>query len=187
MKIILILIFAFSLLILVIVWGGLYPVAIIDSSYILARVWSKAQEAAKNFSNAQARSAGAKPLNFDARENAEILQEIKKNTLTFLIENMILQKKGEGLIRGFERLSREKISAATGQGGDLSRAAELVYGLKLQEFQELVLLPQARRDTAREILAEGRVDFEQWFLDVKRKAKVRLMFVPYKWDGEVVR
>ena len=186
MKIILILILAFSPVILVIVWGGFYPVALVDNSYILARTWERAETSSKNFLIAQARSAGIEPPNFE--ENTDASGEIKRNTLTFLIENEILREEGENLTRGFDRLSRERISEAMQQGGDLNRAAELVYGLKLQEFQELVLIPQARRDTAREILAERQVDFEQWFPDIKRKAKVRLMFfLPFSWDGEEVR
>lgn len=185
MKIILIFILVFSPVILVIVWGGFYPVALIDNSYILARTWKRAKTAAKNFSIAEAKSVGSEPPNFEESTNAS--REIKRNTLTFLIEDEILREEGENLMRGFDRLSRERISEAMRQGGDLNRAAELVYGLKFQEFQELVLMPQARRDTAREILAERQIDFDRWFPDVKRKTKVRLLFVTFIWDGEAVR
>jgi hypothetical protein len=166
--------------------GGFYPVALVGNSPVWARTWGKAQEAAKNFVIVQNHSAaGGSVLDFDAPQNASLLKELKFNTLTFLIEDKILQQEGEKLMHGFNRLSRDRIREAT-QGKDLQNAAKLIYGLTLREFQDLVLLPQARRDTATEILAEQSLDFDQWFAEVKKSQRVRLLFVPFTWDGKPV-
>lgn len=178
MKSALLLVFVLTLAFMVLVLGGFYPVAAVDRSPIFNVTWKKAELAAKNFVLAQNRAASA--------DLSPVLALIPQNTLTFLIEDAILRREGEELLHGFERLSRERMQEALAGGGDLKNAARVIYGLDFQEFQDLVLLPQARRDMAREILAERQVDFEQWFPDVKKKAKVRLMFVPFRWNGTAV-
>lgn len=185
MKVIYVLIAALIPIAFVSMWAGFYPVVWLDGNYILAARWEKAQKAAKSFAIAEAQSVGEKPPTFT--EGSRALQEIKRNTLTFLIEDLILQDAGEGLIRGFKTLARQKISEVTAKSNELDRAAELVYGLEPQEFHDLVLMPQARQDTARELLAERQIDLEPWFIDKKKNAKVRLLFTPFTWDGEAVK
>src|SRR3989338_2022723 len=179
MKLVPLLIFLLVPALLVITLGGFYPVAAVDGSPILSGTWKKAQVAAKKFVMSQNKAG--------PEDYTPVLADIKRNTLTFLIEDAILRKEGEKLIRGFDRLSRARMLEAIQGGGGLASAAKLIYGLTLPEFQDLVLLPQARRDTAREILAERQVDFEKWFAEAKKSKKVKLYFVPFIWDGEAVR
>lgn len=168
--------------------AGWYPVAVVDGAPILHRTWQKSRSAVTGFTNAQRHSVGMQPLDFSSSENSSILREIERDTLTFLIEDLIIQKEGRELHRAFEALSRERAAEALKRGGeDLSRAAEFVYGLSLQEFRELILYPQARIETAHEFLQESGLDFEAWLANAKKSAKVRLMFVPYSWDGEAIQ
>lgn len=179
MKLVLLLFFFLVPALLVVILGGFYPVAVVEGSPIFAETWKKAEEAAKDFVASQNRAT--------TEDYTLVLADIRRNTLTFLIEDAILRQEGEKLIRGFDRLSRARMLEAMQSGGDLKNAAKLVYGLTLPEFQDLVLLPQARRDTAREILAERRIDFDQWFAGVKKNKKVRLWFVSFTWDGQTLR
>lgn len=188
MKIFLPILLVFILAIAFLVAGGFYPVAWVGSSPLAFRTWEQAVGAAERFTNAQTQSApGGKTVDFNSPANINLLQEVKRGTLNFLIEDMVLQQEGKGLVYGFETLSRDRAAQALTQGDNLEGAIKLVYGLDLENFRRLVLLPQSRRDMAAELLQERGENFAAWFTEVKKKKKVRLMFVPFNWDGEAVR
>lgn len=176
---------AFGLLALIAI--GIYTVAIVGTTPIFARTWQKAENAAKNFELATARARGAEPINFSSVENRELLLEVKRGTLTFLIEDAIILQRGGEVTEGLGTLSRERVVEALRQGNDPEKAARAVYGLSMNDFRDLVLLPQARRDVLKEALVEKSQDFDTWLRDAKKRASVRLMFVPFKWNGEVIQ
>lgn len=113
--------------------------------------------------------------------------EIKRGTLTFLIEDAIIRQKGDEVIEGLGVLSREKALEALRSSNDPTGAAKAVYGLSLDDFRDLVLLPQARQDLLKEALIEKSQNFDTWLRDAKKKIMVRLFFVPFRWDGEAVK
>lgn len=173
---------------LAVIFTGWYPVAIVGGSPIFYRTWQEALRAATSFTNIERQSAGENPIDFNLPENAGFLREAKRGTLLFLIEDLIVRHAGEKLHKDFEFLSRKRAEDESGQGGgSLERAAKFVYGLPFDKFRELVLYPQARRDAARELLRENGLELEVWLRDAKKDASVRLMFVPYSWDGEAIQ
>lgn len=174
-------------ILLILVMTGLYPVALVDGSPIFQRTWKKAQNAAKTFTNAQAQSSRADPIDFTSSENQELLLDVMRGTLTSLIEDSAIRQKGDEVVDGLGVLSRERVADALRQVKDPAAAAKLVYGLSLDDFRELVLLPQARRDVLKEVLKEGGQDFDSWLRDVKGSLTVRLFFVPFRWDGEMAK
>lgn len=178
-------IMAFGLLALIAV--GIYPVAIVGTMPIFARTWQKAENAAKSFELATARARGAKAVDFSLAENRELLLEMKRGTLTFLIEDAIIRQKGEEVTDGLGILSRELALEALRSSGDLGSAARAVYGLSVDDLRDLVLLPQARKDVLKEALIEKGQNFDTWLLDAKKRASVRLIFVPFKWNGEEIQ
>ncbi len=172
----------------VIISGKFYPVAWVSGDLITYRTWEKATEAAEKFTNSQAQSvAGGRAIDFTDPANAHLIAEVKRGALNFLIEDIILQHQGKKLIAGFENLSKDRASQALAQGQNLEEAVKIIYGLDWQDFNRLVLLPQARRDTAEELLVERGENFVTWFNQAKKKEKVYLIFVPFSWDGEAVK
>lgn len=175
-------------LILIVVMIGLYPVVLVDSSPIWRNRLRKAEEAEKKLTNTQAKSLGFKPVNFSSSGNQDLLNGLRRDILTTLIENKIIREKGAGAVEKFEELSRKRMTdTIQGSGSDLSKAVRTVYDLNLKEFQEMVLLPQARRDVLRIFLANDGKNFEEWLKEEKAKKSVKLFLVPYRWDGERVK
>lgn len=165
--------------------SGFYPVAMTEGSTILARTWKNAERAAIRFTNAQLVSRGEQPIDFTLAQYRAAFLDVKRDTLTFLIEDAILARAGRGIAADFDRVSRERVEEAL-RTADLERGVKLLYGFTLNEFRSLVLLPQTRRDITREVLAERNQDFDEWFREVKRSERVRLLFTPFRWNGERV-
>lgn len=173
-------------LVLGIIMTGFYPVAVVDSSPVFFRTWKIAEDAAKRFFNVQAHTTRSKPIDFSLPESADLLLSVKRDTLTFLIEDRVILQKGGELFKNFEEAAKSRVLAALSAKGALRSQGALVYGLSEEDFMELVLLPQARRDVIRESLAkEG--DFESQLREMKKGKSIKLYFVPFRWDGESVR
>lgn len=175
-------------IILVIVMTGFYPVALVDGSPIWRNRLHKAEEAEKKLTNTQAKSLGFKPVNFTSSGNADLLRGLRQDILTTLIENEIIEKEGNKIISNFEELSRKRMAdTLQGGGADLTKAVRTVYNLSLNDFQNMVLLPQSRRDVLRIFLANEGKNFEEWLKEIKAGKSIKLFLVPYRWDGERVK
>lgn len=174
--------------ILIIVMAGLYPVALVNGSPIWRNSLRKAEEAEKKLTNTQAKSFGFKPVNFTSSANKDLLNGLRQDILTTLIDNKIIKEDGVKVVEKFEELSRKRMmDTLQGGGADLSKAVRTVYNLSLKDFENMVLLPQARRDVLRVFLANEGKNFEEWIKEIKSKKSVKLFLVPYRWDGEKVR
>lgn len=173
-------------LVLGIIMTGFYPVAVVDSSPVFLRTWKRAEDAAKRFFNVQAHVSASKPIDFSLPASADLLLSVKRDTLTFLIEDRVISQEGNRLFKNFEAATRSRVLEALGTKGVLRSQGALVYGLSEKDFMELVLLPQARRDLIRESLAKED-DFENQLREMKKGKSVKLYFVPFRWDGENVR
>lgn len=172
---------------LALVLRGFYPVAVVGERMIFYRTWQKTEEASKRFINASIQSSGQEELiNFSLPEHQEKLREIRRSALSFLIENEVLRQEGPNILENFEKESKKRV-VALGSGEAVANAARIVYGLKINDFERLVLLPQARQDVAREALAAQGKDFSDWFLKAKQKKRVRILFMPFEWNGEEVQ
>lgn len=165
---------------------GYYPVALVERAPIFYRTWEKAQNSAMHYTNVQRVSGGGSAINYHARENEELLAHIKKSTLTFLIEDAVIVQEGPNVDDVFRAVARERAEGALSSSPSLAQGAEKLYGLSRDDFRELVLFPQARRDVLRDHFQARDVDPEVWLRDIKKQKRVRLFFVPYTWNGEVV-
>lgn len=170
--------------VIIVLFLGLYPVAIVEGSLVLKRTWVMSEMSTRKFIDAQV-NAGA--FSADSIKDAEFLSELKRSTLTFLIEDLILEQEGKLLREDFRITSVERMEDALKEGNNLREAARTVYGLTFDQLKSLVLLPQARRDVAGEILRVQGRDFDSWLREVKKEKSVKLFFVSYEWDGEKVK
>lgn len=166
---------------------GIYPVAFVNGSPILARAWKEAEAAAIQFMQATMVSSGKAPIDFSHPENARLLLQARKDALLALIENKLVTKEGDEVIEDFDMRAQERVDSAVRGSVNLKQGAELLYGLDFNKFRDLVLLPQARRDLLRETFEKKKQDFSRWFSALKANARVRLLFTPFLWDGERVK
>ncbi|MBI2056031.1 MAG: hypothetical protein HYT37_01515 [Candidatus Sungbacteria bacterium] len=174
------------ILLAAIFFSGLYPVARVEGKLITFRAFAKSARAAESFANAEFQKSGMEPVDFFSSQNASLRRDIARGTLTFLIEDKILEKEGKGLAQDFALRVRLRTDEAIKKGSNMEAAARLVYGLRFKDFRVLVLEPQARRDVAAEIVKGQNNDFFIWFAEKKKNADMRLYFSGYRWTGEKV-
>lgn len=167
--------------------GGFYPAAVVNGSIITFREWRKLEEASKRFANAERARRGERPLNFAAVENSVLLVEGRKTTLGALIEGQIIVGEGRRLVPDFDQKSEENIVEALRRAPNFKQGVESLYGISYEDFKVMVLLPQARMELLKEALEKHSINFEERLGEAKRQANVRLLFVPFHWNGEGIR
>lgn len=166
-----------------VIFSGFYPVVLVNGKPLYFRTWKKLEIASMRFAKVQLEKIQKKPFDFSAKENAGLLLQGRKETLALMIEDIIIEQQGKQLTDDFEKLTGVRVEDALRKGKNTGQAAELFYGLSIGDFRELVLLPQARRDILREELEKKGQNFESRLTEIKKKSRVRMLFVPFKWNG----
>lgn len=161
---------------------GFYPIAIVDGSLIWFKTWNRSFQATGHALVVQARSGGTQ-LNLDPA----VVAVIKKDTLAALIENQITARVGRKLFAKFDDESEKRVKDAMGVSKNIGEAAQLMYGLNVADFHDLILLPQSREELAQEILEKEHIHFAAWLSGIKKKAHVTIFVKGYSWDGERIR
>lgn len=170
----------------VIIFSGFYPVALVNGAPLYFRIWKKLEKSSMRFAKIQLEKIQKKPFDFSAKENVGLLLQGRKETLTLLIEDIIIEQQGKKLAADFEKFSKVRVEDALRKGKNMGNAATFFYGLSIDDFKELVLFPQARRDILREELENKGQNFESWLSEIKKKSRVRMLLVPFKWNGASV-
>ena len=165
----------------IIIFGRLYPVAIVNGSPIWYKAWNRSLQATGHALAVQARAAGTQ---FNA--DAVVASVIKKDTLNALIEDDILSQQARILFPQFDDMSEQKINNALRSSANIEKAAQLMYGFGIADFQRFILLPQSRWEVVQDELDKQKINFTAWLSGAKKKARVHILLSGYGWDGDGV-
>ena len=159
-----------------------YPVAIVNGSFVWYRTWNRLERAMEHALIVELTASKTK-----LPADNQVALIIKKDTLTQLVEDRILIQKGKKEFVNFESRSQDRINGIVSDKNKMEKAAAFMYGLNREAFNDLILMPQSRREVAQEDLEKQHISFEDWFLQAKKEAHVRLFFTPFTWDGVQVQ
>lgn len=166
---------------------GLYPVAMVGRAPIAERFWRKAFTASLRLADTQTRIQGIDPGTRSKKDQNTLRQNAQRDALSFLIEDRVLRQEGPRLIGDFETKAAHNVESAISQNtGRVESAAQTLYGLDLESFKQIVLLPQERRNLFMDSFQKRNASFEDWFASVITAKKVQLFFVPFHWSGTSV-
>lgn len=168
---------------IVIIFSGFYPVVLVNGAPIYFRTWKKLEKSSIRFAKIQLEKIQKKPFDFSTKENAGLLLQGRKEILTLMIEDIIIRQQGKQLAADFEKLSKRRVEDALRKGKNTGQAAAFFYGLSMDDFKELILWSQARRDILREEFETKGQNFESRLSEIKKKSRIRMLFVPFKWNG----
>ncbi|MDP3770166.1 MAG: hypothetical protein Q8R40_04485 [bacterium] len=162
--------------------GKLYPVAMVNGSLVWYRTWRTLERATQHALIVELTASKTK-----LPADNKIALIIKQDTLKALVENRILVRLGKKEFVDFELRSQDRVNRLVPDKNKMEKAAMFMYGLDAQAFNDLILMPQSRREVAQEDLDKRHVSFEDWFIQTKKEAHVRMLFTSFIWDGvEVV-
>lgn len=168
-----------------IVIAGFYPVALVNGSPVYYAQWKADQDVMVRMLNAQAVTLGDKPVDLTVGRGEQVAHDIKRDALQLLIDDKIITQQGRERDKNFNARAEAKLAAELQKtkGTNLDTVANTLYGITGDRFKQTVLLPQARREVLAEIEVKDPTKFDLWFSEFKRAKKVRLILVPYTWNG----
>lgn len=140
--------------------SGWYPAAIVNSKIIWARTVNKETRAALYY--------------YEKTTGATInQQEVRKAAIENMIEKILISKKLQEVLNQVElTASLQDIIDDHLDKPQLEPAAALLYGLKLKDFYNLVLVPQAERELLEKKLAETGENLEGWLQKAQQSANI---------------
>ncbi len=169
---------------------GFYPIAFVGIKPITWHNFKENSAAAYHYYKMTLQTYGGSQEDLNKPEN---IQEINRAVLDKLIENEIIFKSLNSIPKANE-IVRNKIEQALKQAinpkDNIKEAVNTLYGLTVDEFTKLVLVPQARKE-----VLEGRLflenssnsnGFDEWLKKAKKDVKVLILLNDFKWDGEKV-
>ncbi len=165
--------------------SGLYPIASVNDSPIFQEKLELSYQAAYRYYENSIKTYGAPEENFDS---ARFQSDLRHTSLDSLIENELVS---QGLINliGSKKVEMEiekRLSSATSTSQIADKVYEL-YGLSLNEFENLVLIPSAEREILSELLLEKGIALNAWLADERIKADVEIFLPGYQWEeGRVI-
>src|SRR3990167_753047 len=105
----------------------------------------------------------------------EDFSKIKSGLARFRdLNNDIVEKMVSGTISPEER-------------GKIENATAQLYGWTIEDFEKIVLAPQARRTLLDEELQKENTDFETWLEKSQKEAKISIYLWRWKWSGTEVK
>jgi len=164
-----------------ILFTGFFPIAKVDSSWVLAKDLDRTMVIAERYYQAI-----KKAYKLNDPENPPTEEELKANVLLSLIEEKLIEQGAREELGGeFDRILSLRLAEAV-KDQELLEAGQGLYGLSREEFINEVLKPGVRADILESQLFMSSTDLNEWLADRKEQAQVAIYSSDYYWDGEVV-
>lgn len=120
----------------------------------------------------------------------QIQGELRRATLEQFIEDTLIDVEVAHAVGSDEekklveeKLTQIKAKIETPQFGS---AVENLYGISVERFKELALVPQARRELLSSRLAGEKKELDKWLADARKSASVHILLRGFVWkDGAV--
>lgn len=162
--------------------SGYYPIAIVNGELIGAYRLNKESSARYTYYTRTAAISG-----IDVRENNSFIVELRQSVLSGLIDETIINQELRKLFNSdIQAVAERRVGEHEAEIGELDTVASVLYGLSLEDFKKIVLVPQAKKDLLREKLAERGNDADKWIIDAKKSARVRIFSTRFSWNGAAV-
>ena len=173
------LIVAFGAILIV---SGFYPIAFVGGRFITWQNLRHSTQVAFHYYKAASQTYGGSSDDLNKPEN---IQEVNRAILDKLIENKIILKGLESIPEA-SRIVKNKVDQALKQSTNLKEAVNALYGINVDDFTELILVPQSRKEVLEGRLTLENKNFDDWLKETKKTTKVLILLNDFSWDGEKV-
>lgn len=157
---------------------GYYPAAIVNFDFIMTSSLNEEYAVVFRYYSKILANQGGVDIN-----SVDFRRELRRAALNDLVEKSLIRQELKNRVgRELAILVENKINFAEIDGKRLEEAAEVLYGLGLADFKEMVLVPQAQRE-----ILEGRLYLEKksisdWLTEAAGSARVTILTPEFSWD-----
>ena len=163
--------------------SGYYPILSINGTMISARTfWKNYQAGSLYYQNIL--------LTYELEiEEKDVISEtdLKRSVLTQIIENNLIdQEVRRELGDDLDLLVTNKLSDL-GSQAKLQEAAQTLYGLPLNDFEQEILVPLAKQEILTGRLFLDGENLDTWLSDSKKVSDIKIFSREFYWDGQEVQ
>ena len=163
--------------------SGYYPILSINGTMISARTfWKNYQAGSLYYQNIL--------LTYELEiEEKDVISEtdLKRSVLTQIIENNLIdQEVRRELGDDLDLLVTNKLSDL-GSQAKLQEAAQTLYGLPLNDFEQEILVPLAKQEILTGRLFLDGENLDTWLSNNKKVSNIKIFSREFYWDGEEVQ
>lgn len=163
--------------------SGYYPILSINGTMISARTfWKNYQAGSLYYQNIL--------LTYELEiEEKDVISEtdLKRSVLTQIIENNLIdQEVRRELGDDLDLLVTNKLSDL-GSQAKLQEAAQTLYGLPLNDFEQEILVPLAKQEILTGRLFLDGENLDAWLSNNKKVSDIKIFSREFYWDGEEVQ
>jgi|GEM_PF-1750790 len=180
--------FAFTVVAVIALFYGInakvYPVATVNNSFISTRSFQLAASAAQAYYGAI-----GLPAQVASTTQAQFISQMRMVALQALIEDRLVTARLEELFEPSDLAAAmtERTSAALASSSEQTTVAvKELFGLSLDEFQEIILAPQARIELLQSELVNSGTDYDSWLEVELSQAQVSIVVSDLVWEGSRV-
>ncbi len=166
------------------VHNGLYPVTIVNFHMISAKTLEKDYDAAFRYFYNALSTYGSNP---EVLQREVSQKEIRRATLNKLITDRLIYDEVKKRIGGSLDEITEKIIDQNINSAKLEQAVEKIYGLKMEDFKQQILVTQAHREILEGRMLVNKESFDDWLKNTSAQARVVILLPDFYWDGERVK
>ena len=163
--------------------SGYYPILSINGTMISARTfWKNYQAGSLYYQNIL--------LTYELEiEEKDVISEtdLKRSVLTQIIENNLIdQEVRRELGDDLDLLVTNKLSDL-GSQAKLQEAAQTLYGLPLNDFEQEILVPLAKQEILTGRLFLDGENLDTWLSNNKKVSDIKIFSREFYWDGQEVQ
>ncbi|MDO8574128.1 MAG: hypothetical protein Q7R86_00680 [bacterium] len=163
--------------------SGYYPILSINGTMISARtIWKNYQAGSLYYQNIL--------LTYELEiEEKDVISEtdLKRSVLTQIIENNLIdQEVRRELGDDLDLLVTNKLSDL-GSQAKLQEAAQTLYGLPLNDFEQEILVPLAKQEILTGRLFLDGENLDTWLSNNKKVSDIKIFSREFYWDGQEVQ
>ena len=169
--------------------SDLFPVLIVDSHFVSTREFNDHVSALSQYYATLIKDKKLSDASITSVD--QIRGELRRAALEQFIEDTLIDEGFGKKVGSMEekKLVDEKLGEINEKiaAPQFSEAVQAQYGLSVDRFKEMALVPQARRELLTAKLADEKKEFGKWRTDARKSASVHILLRGFMWDGEMVK
>ena len=162
----------------------LYPAAIVNGAWVGARELERRSHAAAQYYDKALLTYKLEDGTTPPRDAVE--REIRRAVLDKLIENIIVSEELRTRLGEEEARAavERKVNGASFKTDEVASAVKELYGFTLDEFRDIILVPQAERELLEDQFSNAEEGaFTKWLDGVREAAKVTMFAHLFRWNN----